>query len=85
MITKELRKRVFLELLDHFARLHKKERGAQRKMAQSFNVSDAAIKKWKDNGIPDVRIPFCLLRFPNLNVWSSFSSEEKEKMTLNQH
>lgn len=64
-------KKIFKELLREF--------GSQTKIAHEFGLSNAAITKWKKNGIPKVRMPYFRLAYPNFKVWKEIPSAENDE------
>lgn len=57
----ERRKKAFEEIVREF--------GSMTEMARRFGVSVPAIYKWKLNGIPRSRVPFFMLKYPELDAW----------------
>jgi hypothetical protein len=57
----DYRKIAYNELLEIFP--------SQRAMALHFGVSDAAIAKWKTEGVPKSRIPYLMLKYPTFKAW----------------
>lgn len=63
-ITPELierRKLAFKELEKQFTTL--------TEMASYFGVSVPAIIKWKKFGVPEIRVPYLMLRYPKFKAW----------------
>ena len=55
------RKQAFSELSKQFDSL--------TAMATAFGISCPAITKWKKQGVPQVRVPYLMLKYPKLEAW----------------
>lgn len=55
------RKQAFTELMAIF--------GSLTKMAAAFGISVPAISKWKRGGVPSIRVPYLMLKYPKLEAW----------------
>ena len=55
------RKKAFEELEKKFSTLSE--------MAAYFGVTSPAISRWKRSGVPKSRVPYFMLKYPNLEAW----------------
>lgn len=65
----EIRRKAYEQIIAQYGNKDAPVWGRQIALARELGLSPAAVTKWKQIGIASSRIPYFMLRFPNLPVW----------------